>query len=295
MDRVSIGAFALLMLSAAFVSAQEPSSESANPTNAGVYVGGNFGVLGGSSLWSPYDFVDGSGSQFGGLAIGYARRTHRGAVFGGEADLSFGAAPVHPTGISSETPELFGTVRGRLGYGPKHWFAYGTGGLAWTRNQFTAAQTSGDQPAPISVFRQRIGWTLGTGLERAIDARWSVDGEYLYTRFGAGDLAEITPRLSTHQLRIGLHYALGDDLGSTTELPSIAPLDANAWNAHAQTTLVGQYAAPFHAPYRGANSLDSNIARETWDVTFYVGRRLWSGAALRINPEIDQGYGLSNT
>jgi len=32
-----------------------------------------------------------------------------------------------------------------------------------------------------------------------------------------------------------------------------------------------------------------------WDVTFYLGRRLWSGAALWINPEIDQGFGLSDT
>src|SRR5262249_58557159 len=43
------------------------------------------------------------------------------------------------------------------------------------------------------------------------------------------------------------------------------------------------------------SSLDGNIGRETWDVTFYLGRRLWQSAALWINPEIDQGYGLSNT
>ena len=35
--------------------------------------------------------------------------------------------------------------------------------------------------------------------------------------------------------------------------------------------------------------------RETWDVTLYLGRRLWDGAELWINPEIDQGFGLSNT
>ena len=56
-----------------------------------------------------------------------------------------------------------------------------------------------------------------------------------------------------------------------------------------------QYVPRFHAPYRGPNSLDPNHGRETWDVTFYAGLRLWQGAELWINPEIDQGFGLSST
>lgn len=34
---------------------------------------------------------------------------------------------------------------------------------------------------------------------------------------------------------------------------------------------------------------------ETTDVTLYAGVRLWGGADFGINPEIDQGFGLSNT
>jgi hypothetical protein len=41
---------------------------------------------------------------------------------------------------------------------------------------------------------------------------------------------------------------------------------------------------PFRAPYHGPNSLDSNAGRETWDVTFYAGMRLWEGAELWVNP-----------
>jgi len=289
MNRAAIkkvcGAFVLMVLGVAPTWAQDPSAASASDaTNGGVYVGGLFGVLGGSSLWSPYDLVDGSGSHFGGFNVGYLRRVPSRVVFGGEADLSFGAEPIHPKGISSETPELFGTVRGRVGYGPKRWFAYGTGGPAWTRNQLTGDPPTGET-APAAAFRQHIGWTIGAGIERSMDARWSANAEYLYTSAG----------VSTNQLRIGLHYTLGSDIGSSSEPRGVSPLDTENWNAHAQTTLVSQYAAPFHAPYRGANSLDPSIGRETWDVTFYVGRRLWSGAALWINPEIDQGYGLSNT
>jgi high affinity Mn2+ porin len=59
--------------------------------------------------------------------------------------------------------------------------------------------------------------------------------------------------------------------------------------------LLSQYAAPFHAPDHGQNSLDSNTGRETWDATLYIGRRLWDGAELWLNPELDQGFGLSGT
>ena len=73
------------------------------------------------------------------------------------------------------------------------------------------------------------------------------------------------------------------------------PLELDWLALHAQTTFVGQYAFPFHAPYRGSNSLDPNTARETWDTTLYAGIRLWEGAEVWINPEIDQGFGLNDT
>src|SRR6202044_1722674 len=34
---------------------------------------------------------------------------------------------------------------------------------------------------------------------------------------------------------------------------------------------------------------------ETWDATAFVGMRLWQGAELLGNTEIDQGFGLSST
>lgn len=274
----------LTVIGVAQARAQEPPSTPApDATNSGIYAGGQFGVLGGSSLWTPYDLVDGSGSHFGGFNIGCTHRMRSRIVFGGEADLSFGAEPIHGNINASEVPELFGTARGRIGYGPKRWFAYATGGLAWTRNQLTGDPSTGDVSS--AAFREHLGWTIGAGLEHAIDAKWSANTEYLYTRAGA----------STNQLRVGLHYTLRSDIGSSADPLGIASLDADDWNVHGQTTFVGQYAAPFHAPYHGTNSLDPNTGRETWDVTFYVGRRLWSGSALWIDPEIDQGYGLSNT
>jgi len=68
------------------------------------------------------------------------------------------------------------------------------------------------------------------------------------------------------------------------------------WGLHAQTTFVYQYHPSFTSPYEGPNSLSGDAqGQETFDVTLYGGARLWKGAEFWVNPELDQGFGLSNT
>ena len=75
-----------------------------------------------------------------------------------------------------------------------------------------------------------------------------------------------------------------------------AEASGEAWAIHAQTTFVDQGTLAFRSPYRGANSLDPGArGRETFDATLYAGVRPWKGAEIWIDPEIDQGFGLSNT
>ncbi|HEY0270454.1 MAG TPA: carbohydrate porin [Sphingomonas sp.] len=64
---------------------------------------------------------------------------------------------------------------------------------------------------------------------------------------------------------------------------------------HAQTTFLLQGTPGFASPYAGANSLTPHQRKETIDATLYAGVRPWAGAELWINPEVDQGFGLSNT
>jgi high affinity Mn2+ porin len=64
---------------------------------------------------------------------------------------------------------------------------------------------------------------------------------------------------------------------------------------HGQATFTVQGTPAFPAPYAGANSLAGNQAQETFDATIYAGLRAWSGAEIWVNPEIDQGFGLSST
>jgi high affinity Mn2+ porin len=80
-------------------------------------------------------------------------------------------------------------------------------------------------------------------------------------------------------------------------LPASASSEADQnFAVHAQATFVLQANARFHSPYEGPNSLESDPhAKETFDITAYFGLRPWEGAEIWVNPEIDQGFGLSNT
>jgi high affinity Mn2+ porin len=68
------------------------------------------------------------------------------------------------------------------------------------------------------------------------------------------------------------------------------------WSVHGQFTNVTQYHPRFTSPFRGPNSLDpGNRGNETVDATLFLGIRIWDGLEFYANPEVDQGFGLSNT
>jgi high affinity Mn2+ porin len=166
----------------------------------GFYVGAHAGVASGYSAWSAtqpggapnlagsleffraFDVFDGSGSHFGGLTAGYNYMLPSRVVIGVEADVSFAStldagqsftSPVVGAATYGDTVELFGTVRGRIGYDVNHWLYYATGGLAWTYDQFNrttiAAGLAAGAPAGTveAVFAGRVGWTVGGGVVSA--------------------------------------------------------------------------------------------------------------------------------
>ncbi len=77
--------------------------------------------------------------------------------------------------------------------------------------------------------------------------------------------------------------------------PAPAQAQAQAYAVHGQATLTVQHVGDFASPYVGANSLTPRQTQETVDVTLDIGLRPWDGAEIWANPEIDQGFGLSNT
>ena len=76
--------------------------------------------------------------------------------------------------------DWFGTVRGRIGYLPSdRVLLYVTGGLAY-------GHLGADAPLlPLSWGSTRAGWTVGGGVEAALDRNWSVKLEYLYMDLGS--------------------------------------------------------------------------------------------------------------
>jgi high affinity Mn2+ porin len=301
----------------------------------GIYVGAHAGLAAGHSTWSatqpggapnltgaldlfsPFDLFTENGSHFGGFTAGYNYMIPSSRiVVGGEADVSFPstlsasqglASPVTGSALYADTVEFFGTVRGRIGYDVNRWLFYTTGGLAWTYDQFNrttiGAGPAGTPPAGTAeaVFGGRIGWAVGGGVEAPVAPGWSAKVEYLYAQFGNTGIdfplsgQTVISNLAMQEVRIGLNFRPGDAANPNAAPFGIFPLEVDNWVVHGQTTFVSQYDPPFHAPYSGANSLTPNAGRETFDATLYVGRRLWDGAELWINPEIDQGFGLSNT
>jgi high affinity Mn2+ porin len=295
---------------------------------SGFTMGAHFGYATGRSRWSgtepvamvpalagtidlfePYDLFKGTGSYFLGLQAGYNLVLPSRVLLGIEADLttpnSIGGTRSFFTraGVEQAFEDivlLSGTARGRLGWVFDHWLPYVTAGFAWSYERLTVAPGELGISEPALLWR--LGWAAGAGIEFPLSPAWTARVEYLYTSFGRDDVTfpivgqRFESDLSTHAIRLGMNFRLGDDLGKSeiwTKGPSALELDRFAF--HGQTTFTEQYAFPFRSPYIGSNSLTPNHGRETWDTTFYIGARLWEGAELWINPEIDQGFGLSGT
>jgi high affinity Mn2+ porin len=292
----------------------------------GFYAGGHLGYAAGSSHWTTsgaagsfslyqgFDAFKSTGSYFAGLQAGYNSMLPNRVVIGAEVDASFPSFP-NKAGVSiggnSALPSAFGaeiyqermlssgTVRGRLGYAPGDWLFYATGGFAWTYDRLTLTQlANGTTDMPLLW---RFGWAAGGGVETAIAPHWTARLEYLFTDYGAANVTfpstgqRFNSDFVVSELRLGLNYRLGDQAAKAATDLSIAAVQTDNFAVHGQTTFLEQYAGPFRSPYVGQNSLIPNQGRETFDITAYLGWRLWPGAELWINPEIDQGFGLSGT
>lgn len=76
---------------------------------------------------------------------------------------------------------------------------------------------------------------------------------------------------------------------------SITKLEQKSWGIYGQFTGVFQSHTGFTSPYLGKNSLNpANNNAETTDLTLFAGMRIGNGE-FWLNPEVDQGFGLSNT
>jgi high affinity Mn2+ porin len=79
-------------------------------------------------------------------------------------------------------------------------------------------------------------------------------------------------------------------------IPASEETTPEEFSIHAQSTNVTQYHPPFTSPFYGPNSLiPGHRGNETTDATLFAGLRVQGGLEAYANPEVDQGFGLSNT
>src|SRR6516225_90615 len=296
----------------------------------GFYAGGHMGVAWGQSNWTtsngpsgsinlfaPIDSFDEGGSFFFGLQGGYNYVLPNRVLRGAEVDASFPSfqtlSGISIGGISnftsptlgavsySETVLSSGTVRGRIGYAPGSWLLYATGGFAWTYNQQSLTQLSTGNS--VSPFLWRLGWTAGAGVEVPIVQHWTARLEYLFTDYGTNNKTffgtqPFNSDFQLQELRLGLNYQFGNDtvpFGAPIVTKGEAASAPNILSLHGQSTFVYQGYPAFRSPYEGVQSLPGvGEARETFDISLFVGLRLWKGAEFWIDPEIDQGHGLAD-
>jgi outer membrane immunogenic protein len=151
-------------------------------------------------------------------------------VFGIEGDLSwtnkrgnsFAVPPFLTSSLIDVRESWIGTVRGRLGYAfADRWLLYVTGGLAAT----TARLNVSDAVFGInaSESQNRVGWTIGGGVEAALDRNWTAKVEYLYVDYGRigyfspsvtigpYTLLNQSVSLTDHLFRVGVNYRFGYD------------------------------------------------------------------------------------
>ncbi len=275
------------------------------------------GLAGSVNMFQRYDAFSNTGSWFGGLQAGYDYMLPNRVVVGGVADLSAPSrqslngigiggiatfvSPVLGQESYSETVLNMGTVRGRVGYAPGNWLFYATGGFAWAYDRLTVTQldNSGTTDTP---FLWRFGWVAGAGVELPLALSWTAGLEYLYAGYGNSRVGfanagqTFQSNLALQELRLTLNYRPGSERKPGNDAASWFAPNEDRFNVHGQATYVWQAYPGMRSPYVGANSLPgTGQGRETFDATLFAGIRLWRGAEVWFNPEIDQGHGLADT
>ncbi|RUT31452.1 porin family protein [Arsenicitalea aurantiaca] len=193
---------------------------------------GTIGIIGGSADVTSGGFV-------GGAQIGYNHQWDQ-FVLGIEADIQGSTIDgrvsadaefledfLLPEGSAlsfdaGSRLDWFATLRPRLGYAHDRFMVYVTGGLAWGQvtssinGEFSIGEDDSEsEPFSVSETTQRIGWTVGGGIEYALLDNVTFKTEYLYTNLGQEELFNLElgefglvmdSAVSFHTVRAGLNF-----------------------------------------------------------------------------------------
>lgn len=184
----------------------------------GFYLGANGGYGFGSSNWdSPALSLSPDGGLYG-ITAGYNLQIGS-FVYGIEGDYDWsmirGQAACGAATCETRNNWL-ATFRGRVGYAFDRWLPYITAGGVY--GDIEAINTNAGFG---SASKNKLGWTVGAGLEYAFLGNWSAKIEYLYADLGSFDCgtacsATVPDNVSfkTNIVRAGLNYKFSGPLFS---------------------------------------------------------------------------------
>lgn len=293
---------------------QQPSRPSAFDWS-GLYAGGHVGYGFSNSRNTladplPVSGSDGSSRGVGGVQVGYNVVLPSRLMLGIEADATIPyffetddvmwSRAATSGNTLTEHLDYIATLRGRVGYAFDNTLIYATGGHAWSQSRFI--ESPGVVTDDDKRLAPRTGWTVGAGIERALDADWSARFEYAYDKFSRSSVTmpsgvTATSDLDVHLFRVGLNRKLRwpGDSASDAERIAWPAAQYDRWNIHGQYTAIGQGYGSFRAPYSGASSLNpAGQFKNTQSATAFIGFSPWDGGEFYVNPELMQGFGLSD-
>src|SRR5712671_6454704 len=180
----------------------------------GFYAGANVG----------YNWLN--GSWLYGLEADIQATGQRASLNGGatvfRAPLGDGIATITQNETNSWKLPWFATFRGRLGVTvDQSWLFYATGGLAVGHEKFsnttsftvatTVPAASATITASSSEDTTQVGFAVGAGVEKAIDAHWRVKAEYLFVDLGShtfspGTGLDTNIKMRDNIVRLGFNY-----------------------------------------------------------------------------------------
>ncbi len=169
-----------------------------------------------------------SSGFFGGAQLGYNWQFAPAWVVGVESD--FDLADIQGMAITNTTSpaasgslgtrlDWFGTVRGRVGVlvTPSA-LLYATGGWAYGHTTSMANASALGLSVGASVGQDQNGWTVGGGLEYALNQWISFKTEYLFVNLGSNTVASgvsagvpfsLSEKTTVHTVKAGLNLKLG--------------------------------------------------------------------------------------
>ncbi|WP_152046163.1 outer membrane protein [Aureimonas psammosilenae] len=168
---------------------------------AGVAFGGSSGAIGSDLLGIPgvTSFQDSPDVGFtGGGHIGYDYQFANGLLLGGVVDFNYidhdrSVGATFPGGETSVGVDMnyFGTARAKLGYAMDRVAVYGTGGVAYgdydleVRNGDVLSALGTGFGSTTDTDKDKVGYTVGAGVDYLATQNLSFGLEYLYTDLGS--------------------------------------------------------------------------------------------------------------